>query len=156
MSVMKISDETTLIPIGYSFSSPLFLSEEDIIDGAKAVGDFNPIHSTSDNQHPLGFKTVIASGSHVTGLFSAMIPTEFSKFGPMIGAQMTLKFLRPILPNVTYSMEWVVNKYEWKVGLKGYLYKLSGKIIEEPDDPSDLIILVRADADIIYYGSSRS
>lgn len=84
-----------------------------------------------------------------------MIPTEFSKFGPMIGAQMAVKFLRPILANVEYSMEWVVNTYAWKAGLNGYLYNLSGKIVKVDAESGLSSLVVRADADIVYYGPSE-
>lgn len=141
-----------LIPIGYNFSSGLRLSKEEIVSGANLVGDRNPIHSVPGSGHPLKFDQLIASGSHVTGLFTALIPTEFSKFGAMIGAQMAIKFLRPIFADIDYSMEWVVNTYVWKTGLNGYLYNLSGKIVRLDDETTPSSLVVRADADVIYYG----
>jgi 3-hydroxybutyryl-CoA dehydratase len=156
MSVTRMDDPTTLLPVGYSFSTQLYLSEHDIIEGAISVGDLNPIHRAPDTGHPLKFGGVIASGSHVTGLFTAMIPTEFSKFGPMIGAQMSVKFLRPIFPDVRYLMEWTIESFAWKSALRGYLYSLVGRIIEIDEGRSDALLLVRADADIIYYGTVES
>jgi acyl dehydratase len=151
-----VKESVELIPVGYSFASRLLLSEEEIISGAHLVGDSNPIHLVPGSEHPLNFEELIASGSHVTGLFSALIPTEFSKFGPMIGVQVAVKFLRPILANVEYSMEWVVNSYAWKAGLNGYLYNLSGQIVKVDAESAPSSLVVRADADIVYYGPSGS
>ncbi len=151
MEALELSKPRTL-PVGHRFSQPLLLTLEDIIAGAAFTGDANPLHNDPQNDHTKRMGGVIASGSHVTGLFTAMIPTEFSKYGPMIGAQMTVKFLRPIYPDTRYEMSWAVRDYEWKSKLGGYLYRLAGTI-EDRDDGDDLLI-VRADADIVFYGEN--
>lgn len=91
---------------------------------------------------------VIANGSHVTGLFTAMIPTEFTKYGPMVGAQMTIKFLRPIYPDTPYQMMWVVRDCTWNAKLKGYFYRLGGAVTS--CDGADTLV-VSADAEIVFF-----
>ena len=137
--------------VGHRFSSPLRLSVEEIITGADFAGDMNPLHHDESHSHTQEFGTVIASGSHVTGMFTAMIPTEFVRYGPMIGAQMSVKFLRPVLPLKTYCMTWTVKHYEWKSKLNGYLYELQGKIELSEKETTGLI--VKASADIVFYGA---
>lgn len=150
MKASKLS-KLPILPVGHQFSHPLFLTLEEIIAGAAFAGDANPLHRDSQNDHTKEMGGVIASGSHVTGLFTAMIPTEFTKHGPMIGTQMTVKFLRPVYPSTRYDMSWTVREYEWKSKLDGYLYRLTGTI--KSCDVSGDLLIVQADAEIIFYGA---
>ena len=68
---------SSVLSVGHFFSKELYLTESEIIEGATQAGDMNPIHHNLNNQHSKEFGSIIASGSHVTGLFTAMIPTEF-------------------------------------------------------------------------------
>lgn len=140
-------------PIGHRFSHPLFLAAEDITNGAAFVGDANPLHNDPHNPHTKQMGGIIASGSHVTGLFTAMIPTEFCKFGPMIGTQMTLKFTRPIFCDQKYEMCWTIESQEWEAKLDGHLFRLVGEITT--NESGQKLVVVKADADIIFYGKDN-
>lgn len=132
--------------VGYSIESSLNLSEEDIITGAKFIGDLNPIHIDPENENTLKFGGVVASGSHVTAVFSALLPTDFVKFAPMLGAHMDVKFTAPIKPNTNYKMLWVVDSLEYKKSLRGTVYNMVGTVF----DPTGKVT-VRANASIILY-----
>ena len=113
--------------VGYAFKSAFSLSEGEIIGGAQFVGDANPIHSSlnHDNRQVSG---IIASGSHVTAMFSALIPTHLSQFGAVLGLEMGFRFRSPVMPDQRYIMEWRVSDKEWNRKLDGDLFTLDGDI----------------------------
>ena len=113
--------------IGDAFKCNLSLSDDEVVEGAQFVGDANPIHSSPnhDNKRVSG---IIASGSHVSAMFSGMIPTHLSQFGAILGLEMSFRFKSPVFPNLKYIMEWRVSHKEWSVRLAGHLITLDGDI----------------------------
>ena len=114
--------------IGTKFQSELLLTEYDIINGAKFVGDNNPIHNEPDHPHTLKLGSLIASGSHVSGLFSALIPSYFGDHGHVLGVNMEFSFKKPIFPNKVYKMVWVIVRAEPNESKGSVLYSLEGHI----------------------------
>lgn len=143
----------SVLDAGYQFQTSLILTEAEIVAGAQFVGDLNPIHSDPAHPHTQKIGSIIASGSHISGLFSAMIPTEYSKFGHIIGVEMSLKFLQPVYPATKYVMCWQVNDSTYNEGIGGHFAHLSGSIHKAHESKKDQV--VRAKADIIYYGDMR-
>lgn len=113
--------------VGHIIESELLLSEEEIITGATSVGDGNPIHSSA-NHNNKRVNGIIASGSHISAVFSALIPTELSKFGAVLGLEMSFRFRAPIIPDQKYIMRWQVSANERTQKLDGYLLTLHGDI----------------------------
>lgn len=127
---------------GYCFTEELNLKVSNIIDGAIFVGDMNPLHHSDDNQ----FESVIASGSHIMGVFTALLPSHFMRYGPVLGAQMDMKFLAPIFPDIKYTMKWEIVSTLWKQRIGGTLITLFGTIIC-PDGKN----IVETNASIFLY-----
>jgi len=67
--------------VGYTFGTEILFPEKDIVAGAKLIGDANPIHHDSYHTNER-IDGIIASGSHVSAVFSALIPTHFSQYVP--------------------------------------------------------------------------
>ena len=133
--------------IGHRFSSNLLLTEEEIIEGAKFVADGNPIHGRANHQNSR-VSGIIASGSHVTGLFSALIPTHTVQYGHMLGLEMSFEFRAPILPDTLYLMEWAVTDMQNSAAMGGNIFSLQGEIKKSGEKPA-----VHGTARILLYGS---
>lgn len=146
-SLQSVQEQKEYLPdVGYIIESQLLLSEKEVVDGAKFIGDLNPVHNDPDNEQTIRLGGIIASGSHITAVFSALLPTHFMKFGPMLGAHMDVKFTAPIKPNTIYTMNWVVQSKEYKKSLGGTIYANAGTIIDPAGN-----VTVRANASIILY-----
>ena len=84
-SMQSVQEQKEYLPdVGYIIESQLLLSEKEVVDGAKFIGDLNPVHNDPDNEQTIRLGGIIASGSHITAVFSALLPTHFMKFGPML------------------------------------------------------------------------
>ncbi|VXB12182.1 MaoC family dehydratase [Pseudomonas sp. 8O] len=144
---MNTTTTKTKIPeIGYEVRKHFLLSKAEIVEGARFIGDLNPLHV--DNNHPdtVRLGGLIASGSHITALFSALLPTDFIAYGPMLGAHMDVKFTAPVLPDTRYLMRWQVEEKQWKESLQGTVYSMAGSITNDAGNS-----IVRAKAAIILY-----
>ncbi len=119
--------------IGYSLSNELLLTEQDIIEQAKNCGDENFIHNNEASASNTRFKGLIASGSAVSALFSAMLPTHFSRSHDVLGLEMSFQFKAPIFPNNQYHMIWLIEDISGDMGKSGEVISLSGKIVDEAE-----------------------
>ena len=71
-------------------------------------GDMNIFHHDINKAKESRVGEIIASGSAISAIFSAMIPTHVSKITPMLGLKMSFKFPAPIRPNTEIQMKWEV------------------------------------------------
>lgn len=94
---------------GYSFSEKRIFTEGELKKLAKDCGDMNPVHHDSDLAKGSRFSGIIASGSAMSAIFSAMIPTHFSQFSPILGLEMSFKFPKPIKANMKIVMTWRIS-----------------------------------------------
>ena len=115
--------------VGYTFGTEILFPEKDIVAGANLIGDANPIHHHSHHTNDR-INGIIASGSHVSAVFSALIPTHFSQYGQVLGLNMSFEFRSPVYPERRYNMSWTVSDEEWSGKLKGNLYSLDGKVAD--------------------------
>jgi len=77
-SMQSVQEQKEYLPdVGYIIESQLLLSEKEVVDGAKFIGDLNPVHNDPDNEQTIRLGGIIASGSHITAVFSALLPTHF-------------------------------------------------------------------------------
>ena len=144
---MNTTTTKTKIPeIGYEVRKHFLLSKAEIVEGARFIGDLNPLHVNNTHPDTMRLGGLIASGSHIIALFSALLPTDFIAYGPMLGAYMDVKFTAPVLPDTRYLMRWQVEKKEWKKSLQGTIYSMVGSITNDAGDS-----IVRAKAAIILY-----
>ncbi len=119
--------------IGYSLTKELLLTEQDIMEQAKNCGDENFIHNNETSASNTRFKGLIASGSAVSALFSAMLPTHFSRKNDVLGLEMSFQFKAPIFPNNQYHMIWLIEGISGDMEKSGEVISLSGKIIDEAE-----------------------
>ena len=113
--------------IGHVIKSQLQLTSADILSGAEFVDDQNPIHHNADHNNTK-VKGLIASGSYITAIFSALIPSHFSKTNTMLSIDMSFKFIAPIRPDVKYNMQWTLTAKNWNEKLGGHICDLDGII----------------------------
>lgn len=130
------------IKIGYSFSQEKVFSEDELIKLAQDCGDTNFIHHDIEKAKSTQFSGIIASGSAISALFSAMIPAHFSNISPMLGLEMSFKFPSPIKPNTELLMHWQVAELS-ATKQADLLLHLSGRITHNDN------ILVTAKAKIL-------
>lgn len=123
------------IVVGYSFSEKRVFSENELKKIAKDCGDMNFIHHDSVLAKSTRFKGIIASGSAISAIFSAMIATHFSNIRPMLGLEMAFKFPAPVRPNIEIVMMWSVRDIEQKsesnmtLYLEGVIKDKTGSIL---------------------------
>jgi acyl dehydratase len=116
------------IVVGETFEQTLILSEDDIIDFATRVEDFNPIHHDPDYAADTRFGNIIASGPHITALFQAMGLNYFSRYGTVQNLSFNVSFRAAVLPNVTLYMQWKVTAVEDSAERSGELVTLNGTV----------------------------
>jgi len=123
------------IKVGYSFEEVRIFSESELKKIAMDCGDMNFVHHDSTLSKETRFSGIIASGSAISAIFSAMIPTHLSKISPMLGLEMSFKFPAPIKPGVMISMVWCVSEIQKKseadivVNLQGEIKDNEGKLL---------------------------
>lgn len=135
------------IQVGYYFEKVCKFSESELIDMATACGDMNFIHHDLEAAKNTRFKSLIASGSAITGYFSALIPTHFSQITPAIGLEMSQNFLAPILPSTTLVMRWEVDRIHCKSN-NDLVVDLRGSITDENN-----VLFVSSTASILLVSS---
>lgn len=126
---MKSSEEKYYV--GSSFKKALFLSEDEIISQAISCGDHNFIHSDKKNAEKTRFGSIIASGSAISSIFSAMIPTHFQKIKNILGLEMNFKFQAPIYADVAYIMQWTIDEININSDKLDEIISLTGEIYDE-------------------------
>jgi len=102
------------IKIGYSFEEKRTFSVKELQKMATDCGDMNFIHHNIAEAKETRFGDIIASGSAISAIFSAMIPTNISKINPMLGLEMSFKFPAPVRANIEITMGWRVSEVDDK------------------------------------------
>ena len=93
---------------GYTFEKTVSYTEQELIKMANQCGDLNFVHHNAADAKHTRFQSIIASGSAITAIFTALIPTHYSEISPMLGLEMSLKFPAPIFPDQLITMSWQV------------------------------------------------
>ena len=119
---------------GYSFSEKRIFTEGELKKLAKDCGDMNLIHHDSNLAKATRFSGIIASGSAMSAIFSAMIPTHLSQFSPMLGLEMSFKFPKPIKANMDILMTWHITHVLNKPNAE-QLMELAGEITDSEGSP---------------------
>jgi acyl dehydratase len=135
------------IKLGYSFEKAKVFSERDLQKMASDCGDENFIHHDPIEAKETRFGGIIASGSAISAIFSAMIPTNISKISHMLGLEMSFKFKAPIMPGVKIIMRWEISEIQDKAE--------AGKIITLLGNITDIkgVVLVSGFAQVLLLSS---
>ncbi|WP_299428975.1 MaoC family dehydratase [uncultured Meiothermus sp.] len=118
-----------LVRVGERFGGEFCLSQQEILEFARAVGDLNPVHHDAEAARKTRFGRIIASGPQPASIFMALTATYFSRTTAMLGLEFNLKFQKPVFADEPYRMEWVVQGVEFKEKLRGELVSLAGTVI---------------------------
>jgi acyl dehydratase len=117
-----------VIVAGYEFQEELFVTRQEIVEFARLCRDENPLHHDDDFARRTRFQGVIASGPHIMCFFTSMVATHLSRLTPMIGLDFSFKFLAPVRPDTTITMQWKVVRLEPAAKLRGVLADLEGVV----------------------------
>ena len=126
--------------VGEIYRQKMTLSVHDIANGAKALGDTNPIHFNEQAAIKAGYPGIIASGAHTSGLCGGVLTQKFQDSGTFMGLDCSYRFHRAVLPNQVLTIVWQTDRIEFKKSLNGYLVSLSGKML---DDTGNSLITAR-------------
>tara|TARA_R110000772_G_scaffold47880_9_gene109235 strand:+ start:2469 stop:2891 length:423 start_codon:yes stop_codon:yes gene_type:complete len=94
---------------GYTFEQEKTYTVAQLQKMAIDCGDSNFIHHDMVQAKQSRFNEIIASGSAISAIFSAMIPAHISAMTPMLGLEMSFKFPSPIRPNTPIKMSWEIS-----------------------------------------------
>lgn len=125
------------VRMGECFGGEFRLSRQEILEFARLVGDLNPIHHDAEVAQGTGFGQIIASGTQPASIFMALTATYFSRNYAALGLEFSIKFQKPVFPDVLYQMEWVVTETVFKEKLSGVMVCLSGTVT----NPEGAIVL---------------
>jgi 3-hydroxybutyryl-CoA dehydratase len=116
--------------VGENFSKFVRLTEAEIKQFATLCDDQNPMHHDAEYAAGTRFGKIIASGTHYSSLFVAMVATHFSKTSAIVGLEFGLKFLRPVYAGVALTMTWTVTNIEPKQSLAGDIVSITGRVMD--------------------------
>lgn len=101
------------VRLGLRIEEVIELDSDAIIDGARWLGDRNPLHNDPQAAAVSRFGSLIACGPHVAGVHACMLPTYVSSLGfGVVGIEFTVRYERPVLPDVAHTMWWTVEATE--------------------------------------------
>lgn len=118
-----------MIVTGYQFKEELFVTRQDIVNFARTCRDENPLHYDEEFARRTRFKGVIASGPHIMCLFTSMVATHLSQLSPMIGLDFSFRFLAPVRPETTITMQWQIVRMQSSDKLRGVVADLEGSVV---------------------------
>jgi len=116
---------TCPVLVGQRIEDQFRLDADAIVAGARLLGDRNPLHNDREAAETSRFGSLIACGPHAAGLHACMLPSYISGLGfAVVGVDFSVHYRRPVLPDVTHTMWWVVTAAEpsgrnWQVDWNG-------------------------------------
>jgi 3-hydroxybutyryl-CoA dehydratase len=117
--------------VAETFSRTVTLTETEIVEFARRIGDENPLHNDPEYAAKTRFSRIIACGPHYSSLFMALAATHFSRVAPMLGLEFSFHFRRVVLAGDTLTMNWVVTHVVPKGKLGGDLVSIKGDITNQ-------------------------
>ena len=120
-------------PVGTWLHRDLLLDAAAIGAGASLVRDRNPLHHDAAFAATTRFGGLIASGAHTSALLAGLISDLLTEggYGPAVGVEYRVRFLRPVHVDRRMRMEWVVTGSD--PAQSGDLVRLSGRIVDAQD-----------------------
>ena len=125
-------DSAAPAEIGDTFTLEVRLRPEDIPAFAASVQDHNPLHHDAAYARAAGYPGLIASGTHLGGIFMGMTATHFAKPMPDararsgLGLGFELRFRAPVFADEEIELRWTVTSVQHKEKLRGWITKLEG------------------------------
>lgn len=117
--------------IGDTASKPYLFDEAGIMAFAYGSGDMNPLHHDAEAASKSRFKTIIASGPHMTAVLMGVGATMLTQNHDSLGLEFTFRFERAISAGTQTNLSWVVTALEPNAKLAGMLVICEGAITGE-------------------------
>jgi acyl dehydratase len=114
--------------IGDTASKPYLFDEAGILAFATSAGDMNPLHHDRDAASRSRFKTIIASGPHMTAVLMGVGATMLTQGHDSVGLEFSFRFERAIPAGTQTNLTWVVTALEPNAKLSGSLVLCEGAI----------------------------
>jgi len=123
----------TAPPVGTRLARDLLLDADAVRDGARLVGDLNPLHHDAAYAAASRFGGLIASGAHTAAVLAGVISELIAErgFGPAVGMDYQVRFLRPVHVGRRMRMEWRVAHVE--PTRLGEIGRLEGRMVDAED-----------------------
>jgi acyl dehydratase len=95
--------------IGYAFHETAQWNQEDLMRGARFLGDQNPLHNDLEAARVGRFGRLIACGPHISGIHACLLPTHCTHLGfEVVGTNFTIRDTGPVFADTTYKLAWEV------------------------------------------------
>jgi acyl dehydratase len=115
------------VEVGETFDGRMTVTESHIVIAAGIFGDFAPLHVDEKFARETRFGTRIAHGTLLTGIMAGVLSSHFH--GTAVGyLEQEVRFLAPVLPGDTVTVEWRVTDAVAKEKLGGGIASLAVEI----------------------------
>ena len=121
------------VSIGETFTRQVRLDDAQIRAFALSVDDRNPLHHDRAAALAQGYRTIIASGTQLGGIFMAMTATHFARPGAngkpraSLGMGFDIRFRAPVYGGEDILLRWTVTATDHKARLAGWITQLEGE-----------------------------
>lgn len=115
--------------VGECFSREICFGEEMIRRFALLVGDTNPLHHNEAIAASSRFGGMIASGTHTSSMFFALVADYVTSRAPSLGLDITCQFRRAVRAGAVMRAEWEIVSIESKESLGGNILIFSGRLL---------------------------
>lgn len=116
---------------GERFAERVEFDAASIREFARLCGDRNPLHHDAEYAARSPFRTLIASGPHVTARMMALTATHFAQRCQPLGLGFTFRFVRAVPAGAALDLQWDVTALEPKRTLAGDIATLDGRAIDD-------------------------
>jgi acyl dehydratase len=116
---------------GDTSTKPYLFDEMGIMAFAHGSGDYNPLHHNPEMAEKSRFKTIIASGAHMTAVLMGAGATMLTTGHDSVGLEFTFRFERAIPAGTQTNLTWVITSVEPHEKLGGTLVLCEGAIVGE-------------------------
>lgn len=117
------------LKVGQFFSCPVCLDADSVRLFATLVGDLNPLHHDKEVAEKSRFGGLIASGTQISSLMSAMVAAKLCSLRSSLGLEMSFCFKKPVHINVQLVARWTLTGIESKERLGGDIITFSGQLL---------------------------
>jgi acyl dehydratase len=116
------------LTVGDRFEKRFTFARDDIVDFARLVEDWNPIHHDAEFASATRFGGLIASGAHTVAYLMAFCAAETTRSGPGVGLEFTFRLVGPAKPDEELTFCWEVTGIEPSERPLGRLVALRGAV----------------------------
>ncbi len=121
--------------MGERFEKHFTFARDDIMDFARLVEDWNPIHHDEQFASATRFGGLIASGAHTVAYLMAFCAAETTRRGPGVGLEFTFRLVGPAKPDEALTFLWEVTAIEPSERPRGRVVELRGAVLAPGERP---------------------